>query len=56
MQGLAFVGAEVLSFNALVTTGLQAEWVAAVLQASRFMPDMLHSHISTTVLKPSRNS
>ena len=32
MQGLAFVGCEVITFNAVTSSGLQAEWLAALLQ------------------------
>ena len=32
MQGLAFVGSELITFDAMTTYGLQAEWLAALLQ------------------------
>jgi len=32
MQGLAFVGSEVITFNAVTNSALQAEWLAALLQ------------------------
>lgn len=34
LPGLAFVGSEVSSFNNILTQGLQAEWLARVLQGS----------------------
>ena len=35
-QGLAFVGSEVVTFDALTTNGLQAEWVASLLKVGLF--------------------
>ena len=36
LQGLAFVGSEVVTFDALTTNGLQAEWVASLLNVGPF--------------------
>ncbi len=38
LQGLAFVGSEVITFNALVTCGLQSEWVAAFIKVNPHSP------------------
>ena len=40
MQGLAFVGSEVITFNAVTNSFLQAEWLAALLQVISL--DMSH--------------
>ena len=32
LQGLAFVGSEVITFNAVTNSALQSEWLAALLQ------------------------
>lgn len=32
VQGLAFVGSEVVTFNAITNSFLQSEWLAALLQ------------------------
>ena len=32
IQGLAFVASELITFDAMTTYGLQAEWLAALLQ------------------------
>jgi hypothetical protein len=43
MQGLAFVGSEVITFNAVTNSGLQAEWLAALLQVKlHSMPCILN--------------
>ena len=36
VQGLAFVGSEVITFNAVTNSGLQAEWLAAFLQVKLY--------------------
>lgn len=36
LQGLAFVGSEVITFNAVTNSALQAEWLAALLQVIHF--------------------
>lgn len=38
VQGLAFVGSEVITFNAVTTYGLQSEWLAALLQGDFELP------------------
>lgn len=39
VPGLAFVGCEASSYNTLLTSGLQAEWLAAVLVGQVAMPE-----------------
>lgn len=39
VQGLAFVGSEVITYNAVTTSGLQAEWLAALLQGDFVLPN-----------------
>ena len=34
LQGLAFVGSEVITFNAVNNSALQSEWLAALLQVT----------------------
>ncbi|GFR53165.1 hypothetical protein Agub_g15888, partial [Astrephomene gubernaculifera] len=38
LSGLAFVGAEVTTFNNILTAGLQAEWLAAALAGAVHLP------------------
>jgi hypothetical protein len=38
VPGLAFVGCEASSFNTLLTAGLQAEWLAAVVAGHVALP------------------
>jgi hypothetical protein len=38
VPGLAFVGSEVSTFNNVLTSGLQAEWLARVLQGEVELP------------------
>ena len=40
VPGLAFVGSEVSTFNNVLTSGLQAEWLARVLHGDVVLPPM----------------
>ena len=37
VQGLAFVGSEVVTFNAVTNSFLQSEWLAALLQVTHLI-------------------